>query len=861
MKKRNKQSIRKGSSKTYKEINLQEANIELKKAKSQNNFLSVIKKNIWIILILTLTILIYLNSIKNGFVFWDDDTYLHNNPFIKSLDINNLKRIFTESYFCNYHPLTTLTYAIEYSLFKLNPQPYHLLNLLLHLINTFLVFLLIKGITKRNELSLITALLFAIHPMHVESIAWISETKDVLYAVFYLLSLIFYVKYQKKREDIKYLVIALIMFIFSMMSKSAAVTLPLIMLLFSYSINKKIIKKDWLYTIPFFALSLVFGIIAIKAQKNAIGTEEIRKVYMFYEKSIIVCFAICFYIVRFIAPLKFSALHPYPDIVGSTLPMEYYFAPVLIIFLIIIIFISKKELRSALIFGLLFFIITISLVIQIIPLGDAIVSERYTYIPYIGLSYILAYLFLMVTGKNNKVVMLSLTVPYLLFLSYSTIKQNATWKDSEILWNKALEIYPKNYIAYNYRGNYRLEQNNAKGAIEDYSKAIALNPKYSIAYYDQGIAKDKLGDINGAIEDYSKAISFNPRYADAYNNRGQVKTKLGDISGAIEDYNKALSISPQYNTYNNRGIAKCNLGNIKEAIEDYNNAILLIPYNTAAYISRGNAYKDLKDFDAALKDFNKAIEIDSRSSEAYNSRGSAWELRGKLDKALADYNIAIQINPEYAFAYCNRGIVNAKLGNNERAVQDFNKAILIKPDYTDAYTNRGLVKVKNNDIDGAINDYCKAISINSKYANAYNNRGEALAIKGKLYEAYTDFNEAILIDSNFVDAYSNRGNIMRLTGRSGEALIEYKKAIQINPNYYKAYENIASLYYNKGEYKQALPYFEKVTEIDPEYAHGYYNLANTKFNLHDIKGACTDWNNALKRGDESAQPLFQKYCH
>jgi len=675
MKTRYKQPIKKGLSKKSKINKSKNVHVEPQNNKNQNTIFNSMNKNIWIILILILTILIYFKVINNDFVFWDDDTYIHDNPYILSLDLNNLKKIFTEPYFCNYHPFTTLTYAIEYYFFKLNPHPYHFLNFILHLINTLLVFLLIKGITKRNEVSLITALLFAIHPMHVESVAWISERKDVLYAMFFLSSLIFYVKYQNKRENIRYLIIALILFVCSLMSKSAAVTLPLVMLLVSYYINKKIIIKDWLYAIPFFALSLVFGIIALKTQKDAIGIEKIKEMYVLYQRLIIVCFAIYFYIVRFIAPYGFSALHPYPEMVNSSLPLQYYIAPFFLILLIILILISKKELRRTLLFGFLFFIITIFLVIQLIPLGYAVVSERYTYIPYIGLSFILAHIFMLILTKNNKVVLLILAIPYLIFLSFSTIKQNAIWKDSEALWTKVIDVYHDSYYAFTARGNTKAKLKDYKDAIEDYNKAISLDPKYAEVYSDRGRAYNNLKNFDAALLDYSKAIELSPKFSEAFNGRGAVLASRGRLDEALSDLNFAIKINPKFtDAYNNRGSAKVDKGDVKGAIEDYSRAISLNPGYEEAYTNRGAALTLIGKMDEALADFNKAIQINPKYYKPYENIASLYYNKGEYKESLQYFDEVVRIMPEYAHGYFNRGITKNNLHDLNGACADWNTA-------------------------------------------------------------------------------------------------------------------------------------------------------------------------------------------
>ena len=216
--------------------------------------------------VLILTLIVFSNSFKNNFlVNWDDDGYILNNPTIQHLDKGSIHEIFTSFHMGNYHPLTTLTYALEYKFFKLDPLPYHWLNLIFHLCNVVLVFLFIKLLSKKNLAAVITAVLFAVHPMHVESVAWISELKDVLYTFFFLLSLLFYMQFAKKKNPAVY-ILSLLMFVLSLLSKSAAVVLPVLLFLIDYFQSHKQNVKSVLLKVPFFILALIFGIIALKSQ-------------------------------------------------------------------------------------------------------------------------------------------------------------------------------------------------------------------------------------------------------------------------------------------------------------------------------------------------------------------------------------------------------------------------------------------------------------------------------------------------------------------------------------------------------------------------------------------------------------------
>lgn len=580
--------------------------------KNRNTFLSASNNNYYIIFILILTAIVFSNTINNGFTNWDDDKYLFENPYIKNLSFDGIKAVFNNSYFFNYHPITTLSYAVENSFFGWQPKVYHFTNYILHLLNTLLVFVFIKQLFKRTEIPVIAALLFALHPMHVESVAWIAERKDVLYTFFFLASLIYYVKFVKTaNKNLIFIFISFLLFLFSLMSKSAAVTWPVIMLLCAYFINKKISLKDIIISLPFFIISFIFGIIALNTQEHAMG--DLSTIYANINRVLIVTYPIYFYIIRFIAPYNFSTLHIFPKPDGNMLPMEYYIAPFVIIIIIVLVFLTKKELRHVLIFGLLFFIINSVLIIQVVAVGQAIVAERYTYVPYIGFSVIAAHIYIHLKDRYGNKIIMSVSMLYLVFLIVSTWQQNKVWKDSLSMWNQAIKANPLNDFAYCFRGNEKANRGDKKGAIEDYDKSIEINPRYAVTYNNRA---NNRTDYSKAIEDYNKAIELLPTYAEAYYNRGNATFNLGKYAEAIADYNKALDLN--FNNaviFHNRGAARNQLGDYKNAITDFNKAIAIDPKYIDAFKNRGAAEYNLKDLTNACLDWKKAKEMGGNADD------------------------------------------------------------------------------------------------------------------------------------------------------------------------------------------------------------------------------------------------------
>ena len=624
----------------------------------------------WLIysgLIVLLTIVVYANSVSNGFVNWDDPVWVVNNPHIKSLSINSIWSMFTIFSNSNYCPLTVLVHATEYHFFGLNPHAFHVVNLMLHIFNTLLVFYLMHLIFKRIELSVIVSVFFAIHPMHVESVVWITELKDVLYAFFFILSLIFYVKYintkQNQVSSIKYhkqktyYLLTFIFFILSLLAKSAAITLPVILILFDYYLKPINFKPStinyWLNKLPFLLVSIVFGIFAIKAQAAEHAIADITPYFNIIDRFFLVCYSVMYYIIRFFLPVSLSALHFYPLGLKGGLPWEYYFAPVFII-LIITGVVFSKDYRKLLLFGLLFFLVNISLVLQVIPIGQAIVAERYTYVPYIGLFLIVGKLYCDIADKKSKdksqkskiynlqsIIFKGALLIVILIFSYASYARTKVWKDGITLFTDVVDKYPGIFFGYEVKGESEAEAKDYDNALKDYQACMSLYPAYVSPYFGTGMIYYVTNDYKQAIYYLSKAIEIKPDYKEAYIGRAKAYIKSGDFKAVMLDCNKAIELNPNDGeAYISRGIAKGGMGDFQASILDFNKGLELKPGMAEAYINRGIAKGTMKDYEGSIQDFNISIKLNPELVDAYRNRGLTEIFIGKKNEACEDFRIA-----------------------------------------------------------------------------------------------------------------------------------------------------------------------------------------------------------------------------
>ncbi len=557
--------------------------------------------------VLIITLLVFANSFAPNFVQLDDPAYITDNPFIKSLSLHSIATIFTSFYNANYHPLTTLSYAIEFKLFGLKATGYHFTNILIHLINTSLVFLLIFKISKRKEIAIICALFFGIHPMHVESVAWISERKDLLYGMFYLAALYYYYEYIQN-ETRKNFLFVLLFFTLSLLSKSAAITLPLVLCAFDFYFKRGLNKKIILEKIPFFALSLLFSIITIMSQKSAgaINADLMPK-YSLIERFFVASYAGSYYLWKLFLPTSLSALHYAPKYIPS-----YYYAMPLLLGSIALFVWKAKVLQREIIFGILFYFFAICLTIQIIPVGYAIVSERYSYIPYIGLFFILGHFYVAVVegkiawAKNLKPYINYVFVAFAIYFFATTFMRNKIWKDSITLFSDITQKYPEVANAHFSVGKNLFDARDINGALTSFNKALELDSTYTDVYFYRGNLYFDQKNYEAAANDYKTAIALKPKYPEAIYNLGVAYMSLGNNQESVNTITKCIEMSPNEFMYQSRATANFNLKKYKEAIDDYTFALKLNPKLAESFFNRGVCYFYLTQQSNACNDWKQA---------------------------------------------------------------------------------------------------------------------------------------------------------------------------------------------------------------------------------------------------------------
>jgi protein O-mannosyl-transferase len=640
------------------------------------------RRQILICLFLTFTVLAAFWQVNRcDFINYDDEDYITENSHIQNgITTEGIRWAFTTSHSANWHPLTWLSHMLDCQLFGLKAGRHHLTNVFFHIANTLLLFLILNLMTRAFWQSAFVAALFALHPLHVESVAWVSERKDVLSTFFWMLTMGAYIFYVERPVLQRYLPV-LIFFALGLMAKPMLVTLPFVLLLLDYwplqrfrqkrsaqeiqtdshrpvSVDKQkvhtkkkpaekgvanskkpatsedrwaLISPVFWEKIPFFALAALSSIITYVTQQKG-GAVVSIEAFALSDRIANAFVSYVIYIRKMIWPNDLAVFYPHP----ALLPTWQVAGAVLFLIAVTLIVIRIADKFPYLTVGWLWYAGTLVPVIGIVQVGAQARADRYTYIPLIGLFIMAAWGLPELLEKwrfRKEVLFASFTLSLLCFFIV-TWTQVGYWQNSVTVFRHAVEVTAPNsraYInlgaAYNNLGNYRK-------AIEACDEAIKLIPKLEKIYYNQlekiyynrGLAYSKLGNYKQAVGDYDRAIEIDPTHAKAYNNRGIAYDILGNHRQAIGDFDRAIMTNPKYGeAYYNRGIVYGRLGNYEQAIGDFDRAIGFNQKYAEAYYNRAASHYSLGNQRQAFEDLKTAARLGDEDAQNFlRTQGINW---------------------------------------------------------------------------------------------------------------------------------------------------------------------------------------------------------------------------------------------
>ena len=547
------------------------------------------------VIIAAMTILSFLPSLNNGFTNWDDNKYVTENPDLSVSGGRGWIKIAASTYVGNYHPLTMLAYMAEYRLFHLNATGYHCVNLLLHLLNALLVCACLRGLSGSSAAALAGGLLFAVHPLRVESVAWIAELKDVLCGFFYFLSILLYLRYHTSQKRAAYGA-CFLAFVGALLAKPMAVTMPVTLLLIDYVKFRPYTRQCLREKIPFVAIAALFCVVTMVAQ-NGGGALNVHASLPRPLRLCIPFYAMLFYPIKTIAPLHLSALYYFPDAPGFLLRAELLLSPAIALGAGMLLWRYGRNARPIM-FGAAFFLVTLLPVLQVVSAGLAVVADRYSYIPSLGLCFLFGQAIAALERRTRgdrlkRLIPVALTAALTVCLAVITFSRCMVWRDGVTLWSDCLTT-SKNPIAYHNRGCAYASAGKPGLALADYTAAITLSPSYVSAWYDRGSVFLFQGDPARAVADLTEAIRLNPNGSDACNNRGIAFLEEKRYDDAIADFNRAVELKPGFaDAYDNRGLAFMEEKRYDAALADFSRALSLKPGFVKAYQGRAECMKEM----------------------------------------------------------------------------------------------------------------------------------------------------------------------------------------------------------------------------------------------------------------------------
>jgi len=597
------------------------------------------------------TLLVFWQVRNFDFINYDDNDYVFENPHVlNGLTEDGVIWAFTTNRSANWHPITWLSLMLDCQLFGTNSGWMHLINLLLHLVNTLLLFAVLKKMTGSLWPSAFVAAAFALHPMHVESVAWISERKDVLSTLFWMLTLLAYVSYVKRPATLRYLVTIMI-FAIGLMAKPMLVTMPFVLLFLDYwpldrfaalravktaaiPYRQRVLYRIIIEKVPFLAIAAISSAITFLVQRSGgamVGMDVLPLKFKFANAVI----SYARYMGKMFWPENLAVFYPF-DADSFAIWQIMLCALLLLVISIFVIRFGRKQ--RYLPVGWFWFLGTLVPVIGLVQVGEQSLADRYTYIPYTGLFIIIAWGLPELLSKwlyrsprcppcqrqhvavgrdvaAGKIAFGIAAAMVLTAMGIGTYRQAGYWKNSSALFTHAIEVTQNNYIAHEHLAQELYKQGNPALAIEHYKKALEINPYYAESHNNRGIVYSKLGRWQEAIKDFSQAIKIKPDYADAHYNRGNAYLNLGRHQDAIESYKQAIRIKPDWaEAHCNLGAAYLDLGRYQEAIEAYKQAIRIKPDLAEAHYNLGNAYLLSGDKESALEEYKILKTLDAEQA-------------------------------------------------------------------------------------------------------------------------------------------------------------------------------------------------------------------------------------------------------
>ena len=673
--------------------------VDLKRSEISSRALTLVLA----IAIAVTTIAVFFPMRSFQFVNYDDGDYVMSNREVqKGFSFDGVKWAFTTGHAANWHPVTWLSHMLDFQLFGNNPGYHHLTNLFFHTANAILLFLLIQKWTGATWRSAFIAAVFALHPVHVESVAWVSERKDVLSGFFWLLTMLCYTRYAQSRDKDQAgwfdYSIAMAFFGLGLMSKPMLVTLPFVLLLIDlWPLRRLKLDGGWhemaessllLEKIPFFLMAAASSVMTFHVQREG-GAVASMDSLSFIGRLENACVSYLRYAEKIFCPNDLAVLYPHP---GSW-PWWKISLSVLFILGTLAVAAWQFRCRPYLFVGFLWFFGTMIPVIGLVQVGIQSMADRYTYIPSIGFSLAMVWGIAEIVSRwpGGTKILAIVGIASIVACIPLTIRQLGFWHDSEKLFRRTISVTEKNYLAWNNLG-FSLPKDRVADAMECYRKSIEINPNYPDALNNLAHALAEQGKVLEALPLYERALVQQPKSADINNNYGNALAEIQQVDRAIQHYLIALASNKNHaDAHNNLGIALAMRGQYEESIAHLQRAIELDPGKASAHSNLGNAYAVQHKLEEATVQYQEALRLKPDEAQVHNNLGNVLSEQKKYSEAIEHYELALQLNARNPEAHYNVALALVHLGKSADAIQHLQIALQLRPNYPDAQRQLSLL--------------------------------------------------------------------------------------------------------------------------------------------------------------------------
>jgi protein O-mannosyl-transferase len=713
------------------------------------------------------TLAAFWGVLSNGFLNYDDNFYVTENAHVlQEVTRDSVRWAFTTTYFGFYYPLTWLSHMLDVQLFGLWAGGHHLTSLLLHVLNTLLLFLLLSSATGAFWRSSAVALLFAIHPLHVESVAWIAERKDVLSSFFGFACLLAYAAYAAKPTVGRYVPV-LASFLLGLLAKPMIITLPLVLLLLDYwplgrwpsgghpsrfappgngPGRPATVKRLVLEKLPLLALVPVFAWVTVLSQKQAQALVSVETLPI-YPRVANALASYWTYVAKMFAPVGLAVFYPHPNRDLSFGRAALCGLALLAATGAVLWFGRERKYLSV---GWLWYLGTLVPVIGLVQVGPQAMADRYTYLPLTGLFILVVWGSAEMAGaaRAARFALSGIAGVVLLSLVFMTRAQVGFWNSSRTLFEHALAVTSGSYVAHYHLAATLEEQGRKDEALSHYQEALRIEPGFAPTRCNLGKALADAGRAEEAAEQFEQALRIDPRYADAHNAFGALLLNLGRADEAIGHFRETLSLKPgDTEALSSLGQAYARKGQIPESVSFFEEALQTDPDNPNVRIRLATALLGAGRTDEAIGHLNLALAARPDSAEALRGLGQALARSGRTGEAIDRFQQAVRADPDYAEARNGLGVALDHAGKTTEAVEQFRQAVRIRPDYSEALNNLGLALARSGRLAEAIESFQKSVRANPDFADAWSNLGVAMSRAGRGPEAAECFRKAAALQA------------------------------------------------------------------------------------------------------------------